>query len=104
MILAKACHDFDILYWFVGADPVKISSFARSSYLASENRPKDATKRCTDGCPYLNKCHYNAINQYLKTVQFHNDLLQTEKKGMRWLIKLWKNHPKITKLLIPQFR
>lgn len=68
MILAKACHDFDILYWFAGADPVKISSFARSSYLTSENRPKGATKRCTDGCPHSNICHYNALNFYLKTV------------------------------------
>ena len=104
MILAKACHDFDILYWFAGANPVKISSFARKSYLTSKNRPKDATKRCSDGCPHSNVCHYNAINLYLKTVQFHNDLIQTEKKFMRWIIKLWKNHPRITNLLIPQFR
>jgi len=104
MILAKACHDFDILYWFANADPIKISSFARSSYLTRENRPKGATKRCTDGCPHLNDCHYNAINLYLKTSQFHNDLMQTDKKFMRWLIKLWKNHPKIANLLIPQFR
>ncbi|MFX0027445.1 MAG: Gfo/Idh/MocA family protein, partial [Candidatus Hermodarchaeota archaeon] len=104
MILAKACHDFDILYWFAGADPIKISSFARSSYLASENRPKGATERCIDGCHHLNTCHYNAINLYLKTVQFKNDLIQTEKKIMRWFLKLWKNHPKITSLFIPQFR
>ncbi|MFX1327015.1 MAG: Gfo/Idh/MocA family protein [Promethearchaeota archaeon] len=104
MILAKACHDFDILYWFAGADPLKISSFARTSYLTSENRPEGATERCTDGCPYSNRCHYNAIDSYLKTVQFHNDLIQTEKKMIRWFIKLWKNHPKIANLLIPQFR
>jgi len=104
MILAKACHDFDILYWFANADPIKISSFARSSYLTSENRHKGTTKRCTDGCPHSNICHYNAINFYLKTVQFHNDLIQTEKKLMRWFLKLWKNHPKITNLLIPQFK
>jgi len=104
IILAKACHDFDILYWFASAYPLKISSFARPTYLKSDNRPKGATRRCTDECPYQNLCHYNAVNFYLKAVQFHNDLIQTKKKVMRWFIKLWKNHPKIANLLIPQFR
>lgn len=104
MILAKACHDFDILYWLVETRPVKISSFARPSYLMKENRPIGAPDRCIDGCPYYKTCQYNAINMYLKTVQFHNDLLQTEKKVMHFFLKFWKNHPILAKFLIPSFR
>lgn len=48
MILAKACHDLDIIYWFVGAEPTKISSFARVSYLKESNRPKNTPERCID--------------------------------------------------------
>jgi len=104
MILTKGCHDFDILYWFVGAKPVKISSFLRPSYLLSENRPEGAPDRCTDGCPYLDTCQYNAIDIYFKAIQFKNELIQTEKKFMRMFIKFWKNHPKLASTLIPPLR
>ncbi len=101
MILAKACHDMDMLYWFAGADPVKISSFSSPSYLTKKNRPEGAPNRCTDGCPHLNTCQYNAIDFYLKSVQFYKDLIFTEKKGMRVFIQFWKNHPKLARTLIP---
>ncbi len=104
MILAKACHDFDILYWFIGANPIKISSFAHPPYLINENRPKGAPDRCIDGCPYLNSCHYNAIDMYFKTSQFKKDLMQTENKMVRKVIKFWLKHPKLAAFFIPQFK
>lgn len=65
MILAKACHDLDILLWLVGEDCTKVSSFGSLSHFTSENAPPGATLRCTDGCPVRDECSYYAPRFYL---------------------------------------
>ncbi|TFE24704.1 Gfo/Idh/MocA family protein [Cohnella luojiensis] len=65
MILAKSCHDMDILLWLAGTDCVRLSSFGALSYFKAENAPQGAPKRCTDGCPVADTCLYYAPNVYL---------------------------------------
>jgi predicted dehydrogenase len=65
MILAKSCHDMDILLWLVDADCDSVSSFGELSYFKEENAPKDAPQRCTDGCPAESECPYSALKHYL---------------------------------------
>jgi predicted dehydrogenase len=64
MILAKSCHDMDILQWLVGAPARALSSFGRLGYFHSGNAPAGATARCTDGCPHTGTCFYDA-HRYL---------------------------------------
>jgi len=65
MILAKSCHDLDILYWNLGV-PVKfIQSFGALRYFRPENAPAGATPRCTDGCPVAATCPFDARRVYL---------------------------------------
>ncbi|MFX0172935.1 MAG: Gfo/Idh/MocA family oxidoreductase [Candidatus Hodarchaeota archaeon] len=47
MILARSCHDLDLIYWFVGLRAQKISSFGNLTHFRPENAPKGAKKRCT---------------------------------------------------------
>ncbi|SFT03784.1 Gfo/Idh/MocA family protein [Paenibacillus sp. BC26] len=65
MILAKSCHDMDILLWLAGADCTRLSSFGSLSYFKASNAPEGAPKRCTDGCPAADECLYYAPNVYL---------------------------------------
>lgn len=65
MILAKSCHDMDILLWLAGADCVKISSFGSLTHFKKEYAPKDAPERCLDGCPVEEECPYHAGKIYL---------------------------------------
>lgn len=65
MILAKSCHDMDILLWLVDADCESISSFGELSYFKEENAPYNAPLRCTDGCPVEADCPYSAQKHYL---------------------------------------
>jgi len=60
MILAKSCHDLDIIRWIANADCQSISSFGSLSHFNQKNIPKDAPKRCMDGCPVASSCLYNA--------------------------------------------
>ncbi|MEJ2737015.1 MAG: Gfo/Idh/MocA family oxidoreductase [Anaerolineae bacterium] len=64
MILAKCCHDMDILFWNLG--PVRrLNSFGSLMHYRPENAPAGAPERCTDGCPVEEKCPWSAPRQYL---------------------------------------
>ena len=65
MILAKCCHDMDILHWLAGSKCKNISSFGELTHFKKENAPEGAPKRCLDGCPHSETCLYYAPNQYL---------------------------------------
>lgn len=64
MILAKCCHDTDILQWLIGKPCKKVQSFGSLTYFTRENKPEGAPMRCTDGCPHAEDCYYNAIKLY----------------------------------------
>ena len=63
MILAKSCHDADIMQWLIGKPCVRLSSFGSLTYFTGDNCPKDAPPRCTDGCK--ENCTYDARKLYL---------------------------------------
>lgn len=65
MILAKCCHDMDLMLWFAGADCIKIASFGSLTHFKKENAPEGSPNRCLDGCPAEKKCPYYAPNIYL---------------------------------------
>ena len=61
MILAKCCHDTDLIQWLIGKPCKKVQSFGSLTYFTKENKPAGAPARCTDGCPHADTCFYNAI-------------------------------------------
>ena len=65
MILAKCCHDMDILHWLADSKCKNISSFGSLTHFKAENVPEGAAKRCLDGCKYADDCIYYAPKQYL---------------------------------------
>ncbi len=66
MILAKCCHDMDILTWLAGSKCTRVSSFGELSHFNREHRPSDAPERCLDGCPHRDTCPYYAPRFYLE--------------------------------------
>ncbi len=66
MLLAKSCHDMDILQWLVGSKCKQVASFGSLSYFKKENAPQGAPEYCIEGCPYGDTCHYNAVKLYLE--------------------------------------
>lgn len=63
MILAKCCHDMDILRWLIGKPCLNVSSFGGLKYFRSENAPAGSAAYCSD-CTAGN-CPYRAENVYL---------------------------------------
>jgi predicted dehydrogenase len=66
MILAKCCHDLDLIQWFAGSKAVRVASFGNLGHFRSERAPASAPPRCTDGCPAASTCRYEATDTYLK--------------------------------------
>lgn len=63
MLLAKCCHDMDLLYWWLG--PCKsASSLGALSFFTPEHAPEGAAMRCDD-CSCCDRCLYYAPAQYL---------------------------------------
>ncbi|MFD0673047.1 Gfo/Idh/MocA family protein [Cohnella sp. GCM10027633] len=65
MILAKSCHDLDILVWLAGADCTRLSSFGALTHFKKDNAPEGAPLRCMDGCPVSSTCPYYAPDIYM---------------------------------------
>lgn len=66
MLLAKSCHDVDLLQWLMDDRCENVQSFGSLRYFRAENAPAGAPKRCIDGCPHGETCYYNAVKLYLE--------------------------------------
>ena len=61
-ILAKSCHDLDMLCWLNNSTaPKKVASFADRKVFIPENAPKGATETCHT-CPHEGDCKYSLTN------------------------------------------
>lgn len=65
MILAKSCHDMDILIYLLGTRCRRLSSFGSLRHFRADKAPEQSTERCLD-CPLMDEgCHYSAKRFYL---------------------------------------
>ena len=64
IILAKSCHDLDILRWMIGQPCNSISAMGDLKWFRKENAPAGSPGRCTDGCPAEKDCPYSALKVY----------------------------------------
>lgn len=66
MLLAKCCHDVDIMMWLMGKDdPVRVSSFGSLMQFRPENAPENSGTRCLVDCPLADTCLYSAKRLYI---------------------------------------
>lgn len=64
MILAKSCHDLDIVQWLIGKKATRVQSFGSLTYFRHENAPEGAPDYCIQGCPHESECVYSAVKIY----------------------------------------
>jgi predicted dehydrogenase len=66
IILAKSCHDLDILRWMLGKQSKSIHAMGDLSWFKQANAPEGSTARCTDGCNVEASCPYSALKIYYR--------------------------------------
>lgn len=64
IILAKSCHDLDIIKWVINKPSKRIAAMGDLKWFKKENAPEGSTARCTDGCKVEETCPYSAIKEY----------------------------------------
>ena len=64
-LLAKCCHDLDIIQWLLDKPCKKVQSFGSLTHFTPANAPEGAPVRCVDGgCPVAETCPYNCMKLY----------------------------------------
>ena len=65
IVLAKTCHDLDLMAWLVGRPASRVASFGSLSHFRPAQAPAGAPERCTQGCPVQERCPHDAVRFYL---------------------------------------
>jgi predicted dehydrogenase len=65
MILAKCCHDLDILVWNLASPVKRLSSVGSLLHYRGDQVGVEIPARCTDNCPIEQSCPFSAIGLYL---------------------------------------
>ncbi|MEZ4951184.1 MAG: Gfo/Idh/MocA family oxidoreductase [Saprospiraceae bacterium] len=92
IILAKSCHDMDMLRWWIGKNCKTIGSFGSLKWFKEENAPAGSTARCTDGCAAEADCPYSALKIYheKRTWLHHFDLPEKDPERGEAIMKYLK--------------
>ncbi len=64
MILAKCCHDLDLLTWYADSSCKSVSSVGDLTYFKEECAPENTAARCLD-CRLVDTCPYSAKRVYV---------------------------------------
>lgn len=79
MLMAKCCHDLDLIMWMKGGvRPTAVSSFGGQMQFRPEKAPEGAGSRCLVDCPIEADCLYSARKHYID----HPD---------RWRFYVWRD-------------
>ncbi len=65
MIMAKCCHDLDMIQYYIGSTCESVYSNGDLRFFKEENQPEGAADRCQD-CQYKTTCPYSAELQYVQ--------------------------------------
>jgi len=107
MILAKCCHDLDLIYWWLGEKVNVLSSSGNLRHYRPENAPAGVPERCTDGCPAAESCPFYASRIYLDNVPIKIAVSKAHTSLLRAVGKLTLEHPQLAESLgklIPSLR
>ncbi len=95
MLLAKSCHDLDILYWILGSKARTLSSVGNLMLFKPENAPQGAPQRCLDGCPVSETCPFYAPTIYMDIEPIYFGLGSAQNKGIRLAGRMMQHSPGI---------
>jgi predicted dehydrogenase len=99
MILAKCCHDFDMLLWILRRACNQLSSVGSLVHFHAWNAPPGTPERCLDGCPEEERCPYFAPFIYSDLIPLWRTLAETSTGWEKQAITVHLRAPWLTGFL-----
>lgn len=66
MLLAKCCHDFDLLCWLNNQTiPTDVVSYGGRNFIVPEKAPEGSAGKCYEDCPHIDTCRFSAKALYI---------------------------------------
>ena len=91
MLLAKSCHDIDLMMWMMKpTKPMSVASFGSEFMFGPQNKPEGAGNRCMVDCPLKDECAYSAEKHYIDI--------------QRWPQYVWNDDPNLKNLPVEEKR
>ena len=86
MLLAKSCHDVDLMVWMLSdTEPVMVSSFGSDFQFGKSRKPQNAGSRCMLDCSLNEECVFSAQYNYLEPQRWEQYVWKPlEKLGHNW--------------------
>ena len=73
VLLAKCCHDIDLITWFMsGVEPVAVDSMGGLYFFNKENAPAGSGTHCMLDCPLEKSCDFSVRRLHLEHPIFWN--------------------------------
>ncbi|MCL1892818.1 MAG: Gfo/Idh/MocA family oxidoreductase [Holophagaceae bacterium] len=93
IILAKSCHDLDLLRWYVDKPYTSVSCLGDRSVFRPERAPAGATQYCMDGCPAAKQCPYYAPDVYVHKKKWGSGAIITPDRSEAGLLEALRKGP-----------
>ena len=90
-LMAKCCHDIDLISWFMDSPCTSLSSVGSLKYFCRENAPSGATPICMDGCKAKKNCPYDAERLYITDPFYKATFIKYMKRTLTGKAKNSKN-------------
>ncbi|RLD05941.1 MAG: gfo/Idh/MocA family oxidoreductase [Chloroflexota bacterium] len=99
MILAKCCHDLDILVWLLDDRCQYLSSIGNLLHYRPEKAPNGAPQYCLDGCPVADSCPYYAPFIYEDLLPLWRNYAAGAQGIEKLLTQAYERTPKLLKAI-----
>ena len=83
IILAKSCHDLDIIKWVINKPCEEITAMGDLKWFRRSNAPEGSTDRCIEGCKVEASCPYSALKIYTPKSTSRNRVLDLSEDASR---------------------
>lgn len=93
IILAKSCHDLDLLRWMVDKPCTRVSMSGSLSYFRKENAPAGAPGMCVEGCPVEKTCPFFAPKVYVTEKLWSSHHIISQDRSDKAILEALKTSP-----------
>ena len=93
MILAKSCHDLDLISWLMNQPCTSVSSYGSLLHFRAENAPEGSADRCINGCEVEKECAFSAMKIYIQPPEHPWARYMTNDLSQEGILKALKEGP-----------